>query len=42
MEEKKISEIAVITGMKENTVKSHLSRGREHLKVYLKQAGYGE
>lgn len=42
MEEKKISDIAVITGMKENTVKSHLSRGREHLKVYLKQAGYGE
>lgn len=34
-EEYKVSEIALLTGMKENTVKSHLKRGREGLKKYL-------
>jgi RNA polymerase sigma-70 factor (ECF subfamily) len=33
--------IAKITGMKEGTVKSHLSRGKEKLTNYLKQNGYG-
>ena len=33
--------IAKITGMKEGTVKSHLSRGKEKLANYLKQNGYG-
>ena len=33
--------IAKITQMKEGTVKSHLSRGKEKLANYLKQNGYG-
>ena len=33
--------LAKITGMKEGTVKSHLSRGKEKLANYLKQNGYG-
>lgn len=33
--------IAKIIGMKEGTVKSHLSRGKEKLANYLKQNGYG-
>lgn len=33
--------IAKITGMKEGTVKSHLSRGKEKLANYLKQNGFG-
>lgn len=36
-----IAGIAKITGMKEGTVKSHLSRGKEKLANYLKQNGYG-
>ncbi len=36
-----IAGIARITGMKEGTVKSHLSRGKEKLTNYLKQNGYG-
>jgi RNA polymerase sigma-70 factor (ECF subfamily) len=36
-----ISGIAKITQMKEGTVKSHLSRGKEKLANYLKQNGYG-
>ena len=32
--------IAKITGMKEGTVKSHLSRGKEKLANYLRQNGY--
>ena len=35
-----ISEIARITQMKEGTVKSHLSRGKEKLANYLRQNGY--
>lgn len=36
-----IAGIARITGIKEGTVKSHLSRGKERLANYLKQNGYG-
>ena len=36
-----IKKIAEITQMKEGTVKSHLSRGKERLANYLKQNGYG-
>ena len=37
-----IAKIADITGMKEGTVKSHLSRGKEKLANYLKKNGYGQ
>ena len=36
-----IRQIARITGMKEGTVKSHLSSGKEKLANYLKKNGYG-
>lgn len=36
-EQYKVGEIAELTGMKENTVKSHLKRGREQLKKYLSE-----
>ncbi|MBQ8152763.1 MAG: RNA polymerase sigma factor [Prevotella sp.] len=36
-----IKKIAEITQIKEGTVKSHLSRGKERLANYLKQNGYG-
>ena len=36
-----IAHIAKITEMKEGTVKSYLSRGKEKLANYLKQNGYG-
>lgn len=36
-----IASIAKITEIKEGTVKSHLSRGKEKLANYLKQNGYG-
>lgn len=35
-----IGKIAKITGLKEGTVKSHLSRGKEKLANYLKKNGY--
>lgn len=35
MEEKSVKEIEIITGMPSGTVRSHLSRGRRHLKEYL-------
>ena len=35
-----IDQIARITGMAENTVKSHLRRGKEKLKTFLKENGY--
>lgn len=41
MEEQKIKDIALITGMAEGTVKSHLSRGKEKLAKHLRQNGYG-
>lgn len=37
-----IAKIADITGMKEGTVKSHLSRGKEKLANYLRKNGYGQ
>ena len=40
MEDKNIKEISAITGIEQNTVKSHLSRGRAHLKDYLTTIGY--
>ncbi|MBQ9215508.1 MAG: RNA polymerase sigma factor [Prevotella sp.] len=35
-----IDQISKITGMNENTVKSHLKRGKDKLANYLKQNGY--
>lgn len=35
MEEKSIKEIEAITGMPSGTIRSHLSRGRKHLKSFL-------
>ena len=35
MEDKSIKEIELITGMPSGTIRSHLSRGRRHLKEYL-------
>ena len=35
-----IDEISKITGIPDNTVKSHLRRGQEKMTVYLKQNGY--
>lgn len=36
----KIAKIAEITGMAEGTVKSHISRGKEKLAIFLKRNGY--
>ena len=35
-----INEISDITGMTQNTVKSHLRRGKEKLANYLRENGY--
>ena len=35
-----IRQVAKITGLKEGTVKSHLSRGKEKMANYLRQNGY--
>lgn len=35
MEDKSIKEISTITGMNPSTVRSHISRGKSHLKQYL-------
>ena len=35
-----IEQISKITGIPDNTVKSHLRRGKEKMTVYLKQNGY--
>lgn len=40
IENKKIDEIAQITNLNANTVKSHISRGKQKLAEYLKQNGY--
>jgi RNA polymerase sigma-70 factor (ECF subfamily) len=40
MEGETIDHISEITGISQNTVKSHLSRGKEKLANYLKQNGY--
>ena len=36
-----IDQISKITGIQENTVKSHLRRGKEKMTNYLKENGYG-
>ncbi len=41
MEGQPIDKISEITGMAQGTVKSHLSRGKQKLTLYLKQNGYG-
>ena len=40
IEGEKIKDVARITKMNENTVKSHLKRGKEKLKTYLSHNGY--
>ena len=40
MEDQSIDKISLITGIAENTVKSHLKRGKEKMAVYLKENGY--
>lgn len=35
MEDKSVKDIEAITGMPSGTVRSHLSRGRQHLKAYI-------
>lgn len=40
VEGQSIKEIAVITGLNENTVKSHLLRGKKSLAQYLRKHGY--
>jgi len=40
VEDCSIKEVSKITGLNENTVKSHLKRGKEKLKTYLSQNGY--
>lgn len=42
IEGEKIKDVAKITKLKENTVKSHIKRGKEKLATYLKQNGYGK
>ena len=36
-----IRDIAGITGLNENTIKSHLARGKQHLATFLRKNGYG-
>lgn len=40
MEDKSLKEISQITAIKENTVKSHLSRAKSNLHEHLKKIGY--
>ena len=40
MEDRSTKEISVITGMPENTIKSHLSRARGNLSNHLNKIGY--
>lgn len=40
MEDRSTKEISVITGMPENTIKSHLSRARGNLSNHLNRIGY--
>ena len=40
VEGQSIKEISVITGLNENTVKSHLLRGKKNLAQYLRKNGY--
>ena len=36
-----IDQISKITGIPENTVKSHLKRGKDKMANYLRENGYG-
>lgn len=40
VEDLPIKRVVQVTGMNENTVKSHIKRGKEKLKTYLKNNGY--
>ncbi|MCQ2347613.1 MAG: RNA polymerase sigma factor [Paludibacteraceae bacterium] len=40
LEDRSIKQIVKITGINENTVKSHLKRGKEKLRTYLNENGY--
>ena len=40
MEGQSVEQIAKITGLVQGTVKSHLSRGKEKLSIYLRNNGY--
>ena len=40
IEGESIHDIVAITGMNENTIKSHLLRGKKHLANYLRKNGY--
>ena len=40
MEGQPVKRIAEISGMTENTVKSHLHRGKSKLATYLRENGY--
>lgn len=40
MEDKSIKDISEITAIKENTIKSHLSRAKTNISQYLKSIGY--
>ncbi len=42
MEDLSIEKISDVTGISQNTVKSHLSRGKQKLAEYLKQNGYDQ
>ena len=40
IEDRSIRQIVTITGLNENTVKSHLKRGKDKLKTFLINNGY--
>ncbi|MCQ2310756.1 MAG: sigma-70 family RNA polymerase sigma factor [Paludibacteraceae bacterium] len=40
MEDRSIKQVCTITGMNINTVKSHIKRGKEKIRTYLKTNGY--
>ncbi|MCR5820086.1 MAG: RNA polymerase sigma factor [Bacteroidaceae bacterium] len=40
IEGQSIADIATISGLPQNTVKSHLMRGKQHLTTYLRNHGY--
>ena len=41
VEGQSIKDIAAITGLNENTIKSHLLRGKKNMAAYLRRNGYG-
>ena len=40
MEDKSIKDVSEITAIKENTIKSHLSRAKTNISQHLKSIGY--